>query len=175
MTAILTYATIGILLILVVALLLREAQAEKRVEPAVEQEHLQGLPDQRFLDLSERIFDPADYFWLKHDLGQPRLARALARARQRLAIQWLRILKASFDELVRAPEPVLSESPASSGPPSWQLSWLILRFHFLLGYALLVIRLFGPYHRLVPGFNWRRFIPESSSRERQLNTVNFSN
>jgi hypothetical protein len=174
MTAILAYAAIGILVILVVALLLRAARAEERAGPSVGQGRLQGLPEQRFLNLSERIFDPADYLWLKHDLGQPQHARALVRARQRLAVQWLRILKASIDELVRAPEPALAGRSSTSGPANGQLLWLILRFHFLLAYALVVIRLFGPYHRLVPAFNWRRFIPESSSRESPLNPANFS-
>ena len=174
MMATFAYAAIGILVILFVARLLREGLAEERVGPTLEQEHLQGLPEQRFLNLSERIFDPADYFWLKHDLRQAGLARALVRARQRLAVQWLGILKASIDELVRVPERAPGKNPATSSPASGQLLWLILRFHFLLAYALVVIRLFGPYHRLVPAFNWRRLIPESSPRESPLNPVNFS-
>ena len=58
----------------------------------------------RWLDLSERIFDPSDARWLAEELAFPKLAKALTLERKRLAIRWLETLQASFDEMVRTPE-----------------------------------------------------------------------
>jgi hypothetical protein len=46
--------------------------------------------------------------------------------------------------------------------------WLTLRFQFLLSYALLVVRLFGPYHRLLPSFTWVPFPQKSAYRIRSI-------
>jgi hypothetical protein len=32
--------------------------------------------------------------------------------------------------------------------------WLTGRFQILVSYALFVVKLFGPYHRLIPSFSW---------------------
>jgi hypothetical protein len=104
------------------------------------------------LDLANRIFDPADYRWLRDELCFPQGASILADHRKELAVKWLKALQNSFKELVRLPEPSPDRADPGSGPSSWQLLWLTLRFQFLLSYALLVVRLFGPYHQLVPRF-----------------------
>jgi hypothetical protein len=98
------------------------------------------------LNLAERIFDPGDRDWLGNELCFPEAAVALERHRKRLAIQWLKALRNSFKELVRLPQP----SPDASKSSGWELLRLTLRFHFLINYALLAVRLFGPYHRMVP-------------------------
>jgi len=173
--AILAYAIIAVLLILVVALLARQTPREEPAEALAEKEFVQGLWDGRCLNLSERIFDSADYHWLRDELGFPQLADSLVRSRQRVAIRWLKALRTSFDELVRTPEPLLADSRSNAAPGSWNLLWLTLRFHFLLGYALLVVRLFGPYHRLIPSWSWLRFIPEFNSRGSHLGPVDIAN
>ncbi len=108
-----------------------------------------GQLDNESLRLAERIFDARDFEWLRTELCFPQAAEALKRHRQTLAMQWLRALRASFKELVRLPE-----TPALDGPrlgaSSLEVLWLTLRFHFLINYALLMVSLFGPYHRIVP-------------------------
>lgn len=111
------------------------------------------LGDTSFLNLSRRVFDPADYRWLRDELCFPQAAEALARDRKRLAVKWLRALRRQFKELVRLPE-TAAEGSAPSARSSWRLLGLTLRFQFLLAYAILVVRLFGPYHRLVPPLAW---------------------
>lgn len=171
----LPYAIIAVLMILVVVLLVREARTDEPTEAPLEREDAQGRWDEQFLNLSERIFDPADYFWLRHDLGHPHLARALARSRKRLALRWLRALKTSFDELIRTPDPAFQDGEATPRPASWHLLWLTLRFHFLLGYALWVVQLFGPYHRLIPPFAWVHGLPHASAGRGRFGTAVPSN
>jgi hypothetical protein len=112
------------------------------------------LGDSSFLNLSQRVFDPADYRWVRKELCFPQAASILAHDRKQLALKWLRTLRRQFKELVRLPESAQGSAP--SGVSSWRLLGLTLRFHFLLSYAILVVRLFGPYHRLVPPLEWVR-------------------
>lgn len=101
--------------------------------------------------MAQRIFDSADYVWLHDELCFPEAARVLAKHRKELAVKWLKGLRSSIKELGHFPEPAAAESHEVS---SRQLPWLTLRLHFLVNYALLVVRLFGPYHPLVPHFEW---------------------
>lgn len=94
--------------------------------------------DMRALDLAQRIFDPADYVWLHDELCFPEAARVLAKHRQKLAVKWLKGLRNSIKELSHLAEPAAAESHKV---PSWQLPWLTLRLHFLVSYALFVVRL----------------------------------
>ena len=81
--------------------------------------------------------------------------------RKRLAVRWLEALQASFDDLVRTPDFAPSETSETNAAGSWQMLWLTVRFKLLVSYALLVVKLFGPYHRLIPSFSWVPFSPAS--------------
>jgi len=105
-----------------------------------------------WVDLSECIFNPADARWLREELAFPQLARDLELQRRRLAIHWLRALRASFNQLVQTPDLVASGDENSAG--HWRMLWLTFRFNGLILYALAMVGLFGPYHRLVPSFSW---------------------
>ncbi len=129
-------------------------------------------PDAAFFQLADRIFDPRDYLWLRDQLSFPEGAEALARARRDLAIKWLEALQHSFDELVATPELSRETGRAlDTNSSGWQLLGLTLRFQFLIKYALLVVRIFGPYHRLLPSFGWMRAFPLFAARERSGATV----
>jgi hypothetical protein len=166
MTA-LSYALIAVLLVIVVALLVRDRRFEEAGATPDEQDSALELWESGFLDLSEQIFGSADYHWLRDELGQPRLARALVRSRRRLAIRWLRALRQSFDQLISTPEPAFPQER----PGGLQLFWVVLRFHSVLAYAQLVVRLLGPDRRLIPAFNWRHLLPSQGLREGRLGTT----
>jgi hypothetical protein len=155
MTSILSYIVGALLLLLAIGFLLACQGRETTVADA-ETEFDRGLLDESALYLAERIFNPADYRWLRDELGFPHLARILARQRRELAIRWLRGFRSSFNLLVRASQPNEGAESPDSDPAGWSILFQTLRFHFLLIYALLVVRLFGPYHRLVPSFGWLR-------------------
>jgi hypothetical protein len=157
----LIYAAIAISFLILVIGFLRKPEPDNRDETLTEKSCVTKIGNGRWLDLSERIFDPTDARWLEEELAFPKLAKDLIVERKRLAIRWLEVLQASFDELVRTPEAVSSDAPAESSDGSWQLLWLTLRFKFLVSYALLVVKLFGPYHRLIPSFTWVPFSPEN--------------
>jgi hypothetical protein len=163
----LIYAGIAIVFLILVLGLLVRARADETNEGTTERDYARSLGDARWLDLSERIFDPSDARWLREELAFPRLANSLTCARKQLAIRWLKALQASFEDLVRRPE-LVSETPSAHFTPSWQMLWLTVRFQFLLSYALLVVKLFGPYHRLIPSFTWIPFPQESASRIRSV-------
>ena len=171
MTPLISYAVIAILTIIIVVLFARSTRLSEPEETTYDEKFAQDLRGGAFLNLSERIFDSADYFWVRDVLGFRRLARSLAQSRKRLAIQWLRTLKAGFDELVRTPDSTLSDGKLSERPGSWRLLWLALRVHFLLTYALFMVRLFGPYTRLIPSSNWRRLLPEWSQPAQLYSTA----
>lgn len=148
------YSTIAILIIAIVALLLRPSGDDYAPERNSRQEFANGLWESHGLSLAERILDPADYFWLRDELRFPHLAASLRHHRQHLALQWLNAVRSSFSEMVRTPEAPSHSRTGGETPQSWQLLRLTLRFHLLLGYAILVVRCFGPYHRLIPSFGW---------------------
>jgi hypothetical protein len=153
------YATLALLLLLLVFVYLTRPAAPDDLSGESEaKQYARDLGEEHWLDLSQRIFDPADSCWLRDKLGFPELAHSLTQARKRLAIQWLMSLRNSFDELIRTPEADLAEDSAASSPGSWRLLWMTVRFNALITYALMVVRLFGPYHRLSPSFGWVRIV-----------------
>jgi len=157
----LIYAAIAIAFLILVIGFLRKALLDDPDEALTEKSYAASVGNGRWLDLSERIFDPSDVRWLAEELAFPKLAKILITERRRLAIRWLKALQASFDEVVRTPEIIPNDAamPASTG--SWQMLWLTVRFKLLVSYALLVVRLFGPYHRLMPSIAWIPFSRES--------------
>ena len=154
MTTASLYSIIAVLVIVVVALLSRPGREDSASESKIGQEYAQRLWEGLGLSLAERILDPSDYYWLRDDLGFTSLAESLRRNRQRLALKWLKAVRRSFNEIVRTPEPVSHARTADGTQASWQLLRLTLRFHLLLSYAFLVVRFFGPYHRLIPSLGW---------------------
>ncbi len=164
MNAAFAYSVIAVLIILVVALLLRPSREGAVPGAEISGEHVRGLWDAAGLILAERILDPADYLWLREELGLPELGRELRRSRQQMALRWLKAVRRSFDELVRTPEPALPGGATSDARGSWELLRLTLRFHLILGYAFLVVRFFGPYHRLVPSFGWMQSLSSRVER-----------
>lgn len=144
---------VALAILVLAAWLVRSAPSDAPKKPLVDEDSLRGLWDGAGLKVAERIFDPRDCSWLRDGLCFPSAAEALARHRKQLAVAWLKGLRHSFKELVRLPDPANPNSKAS-GTGAWQLLWLTLRFHLLLTYTLLVVRLFGPYHRLIPSFRW---------------------
>jgi hypothetical protein len=157
----LIYAGIAIAFLVLVLSLLVRARPETTSERVPENDYAQCVGEARWISLSECIFNPSDARWLREELSFPELARSLTRARKQLAIQWLKTLQASFNSLVRTAAP-LQDSGANS-IESWRLLWLTVRFQFLLSYALLIVQLFGPYHRLIPSFSWIPFLKEGES------------
>ncbi len=123
-------------------------------EAVEEQPYAPSISNRRWLDLSERIFDPGDVHWLQDELAFPKLAHSLMLNRKRLAIRWLEALQASFDDFVRTPENVSSEQLDASSAQNWRMLWLTVRFKFLVSYALVMVKVFGPYHQLIPSFAW---------------------
>jgi hypothetical protein len=160
------YVGIAVSFLLMVLGVIAGTKSNERKQSTAEKDLASHLGQADWLDLSERIFDPSDVRWLDKDLAFPSLARSLRSARKELAIRWLRALKASFNELVRTPDFALDETPGTPSIGSWQMLWLTVRFQFLLSYALVVVRLFGPYHRLIPSFNWVPF-PTGMARIQQ--------
>ena len=153
----LIYAALAITFLIVVLSLLRKPKLYDLDETAEEKTHVPSLGTGRWLDLSERIFDPSDARWLEEELAFPKLANALMLDRKQLAIQWLEALQASFDELVCTPENAPRSESEAKPADGWRMLWLTIRFKFLVSYALYVVKLFGPYHRLIPSFAWVPF------------------
>lgn len=166
------YAAIAIAFLLLVLGLFRKAGSHEPDELSPESPPAPNIANGRWLDLSERIFDPSDARWLADELAFPRLAKYLILERKRLAIRWLQALQASFDEVVRTPALTLSDAPGAISAHSWQMLWLTLRFKLLVSYALLVVRLFGPYHRLIPSFSWVPFSQGSEGNIREAALAN---
>ena len=157
------YAAIAIAFLILVLGLSRRTRSTEPDEWILENRSASSIGNGRWLHLSERIFDPSDARWLAEELGFPRLADSLILGRKGLAICWLEALQASFDDLIRTPEFPPSDDRKASFDRSWQMLWLTLRFKTSLSYALLVVRVFGPYHRLIPSFSW---VPLSRASER---------
>ena len=165
------YAAVAIAFLMVVLGFFRKARA-RELDEFLPGDHPAPNPgNARWLDLSERIFDPSDAQWLREELAFPRLADLLTLERKRLAIEWLQALQASFDALVRTPETSPCGGAEAQSPGSWKMLWLTVRFKFLVSYAMLVVRLFGPYHRLIPSFSWVPFAKESGRTFHQADLV----
>jgi hypothetical protein len=160
----LIYSAVAISFLILVVILLRNSQPLDAEDSLTETACRPNLGNGRWIDLSERIFDPSDARWLREELAFPTLANALIVARRRLAIHWLEALQASFNEVVRVREVATSEARS---PGSWHMLWLIVRFKLLLAYALFVVKVFGPYHRLIPSFSWLPVTQETGRSIRQ--------
>jgi hypothetical protein len=150
----LIYASIAIVFLLLILGLRHKPQSQDSEEALSVKVSTPSINHGRWLDLSERIFDPSDACWLAEELAFPKLAKALTIERRRLAIRWLESLQASFNDVVRTPELVVHDTPTEASPGSWRMLWLTVRFKVFVSYALLVVKLFGPYHRLMPSFSW---------------------
>ena len=165
----LIYAALAITFLIAVLGLLRKPKPHDLDETTEEKTYVPSIGNGRWLDLSERIFDPSDARWLEEELAFPKLANALMLDRKHLAIRWLEALQASFDELVCTPEIAHPSEPEVKPANGWRMLWLTIRFKFLVSYALFVVRMFGPYHRLIPSFAWvpfsqgsRRTVPRAA-------------
>ncbi len=175
MTAVLVYSALALFLIGLTAWLVRQRREKDLPTVAVHQEdYVRDLWDNGSLKVVERLFDSTDHLWLRDEIGQPKLARVLTRERRQMALQWLHDLRRSFNDLVRVPESDPARMNPGDVPADWQLLWLTLRFHFLLAYALLVVRLFGPYHRLIPSADWLRFFPKFESGKAAYSAAEFN-
>lgn len=154
MIATIIYSILAILTVVLTAVLVRQARGAYTggIEP--ETENLRARTDAQSLRLAARIFDPADYLWLRNELGFPQGAELLARHRRAMALEWLRALRGSYLELLRVPEAPGDGAVTGCEPTSWKLLWLAMRFHMLVAYALFVVRFFGPYHSVVPSLQW---------------------
>jgi hypothetical protein len=166
------YALIAIAFLILVLGLFGKTRSQEPDEGMPDNQYAPSIGNGRWLHLSERIFDPSDACWLAEELGFPKLAKALMLGRKRLAIRWLETLQASFDDLVRTPEIIPSEAPEANSPGSWQMLWLTLRFKLLVSYALLLVKLFGPYHRLIPSFPLVPFLQGSERSFRRAALAN---
>ena len=137
------YAIVALLTVVTVLWLVRRAQRPSPKPSGDEQGWDSSLWSPSSLTLVERIFDRTDYLWLRDDVGFPALAESLLRSRRQIALNWLGAVRKSFDELIRTPGPVPGAHDPTSAPESWDLLRLLLRFHLVLGYAIVVVRLFG--------------------------------
>jgi hypothetical protein len=164
-------AAIAIAFLVLVLALSRKSRTCEPDECGVESHPAPNTCNGRWLDLSERIFDASDVRWLRDELAFPKMAQTLTLERKRLAIRWLEALQQSFDTLVRTPALSTSDSPERASRGSWHMLWLTLRFKFLVSYALLVVKLFGPYHRLIPSLSWMSF---SSGSGRSFQRASFA-
>ncbi len=156
------YTIIAAFVFLLVALWARQTLRGEPTEVAVEEEDVEGLLDGLGIALAEQVFDSTDYIWLRDSIGLPHLARELAHSRKQLALRWLKNLHGLFNRLLRTPLDFCETG--RGGSQKRKVFWLTLRFHFFWVYALVVVRLFGPYHRLVPALNWKRLWPKLNSR-----------
>ena len=116
----LIYAAIAIAFLILVLGLFGKTRSHEPDECMPDNHSAPSTGNGRWLDLSERIFDPSDARWLAEELAFPKLAKALILGRKRLAIRWLEALQASFDEVVRTPE--LSPERGSRGKLCRQLA-----------------------------------------------------
>jgi hypothetical protein len=171
MTGLILYTILALSILVLAAWLARGSSPRSKADSGREGDFANCLLDPRFLELADRIFDPTDYRWLHDDMCFPEAARSLAGHRKDLAIQWLRALGRSFKELVRLPEADTDPGEATGVRAGWQLLWLTVRFHLLLSYALLVVHLFGPYHRLLPHLGWIESVRAVGFRKARLGTV----
>jgi len=164
----LIYCVVAVVFLLLALALYRKSWPNGPSEVSLEKPCAPSFRNGGWLKLSERIFDPADARWLAEELAFPKLAETLTEGRKRLAIEWLEALQSSFDDLVRTPEITPGEGAEANSPGSWRMLWLTGRFKLLVTYALLMVRMFGPYHRLIPSFSW---LPSTLEGERSFRTM----
>lgn len=162
----------AIAFLILVLILFRRNQSKEPTGTLNDVQICRKLEHGGWLHLSERIFDPVDAQWLGEELSLPRLAEALTLSRKRLAICWLEALQSSFDEFVRTPQYLLGEEFGTTSAEGWQMLWFSLRFKISLSYALLIVKWFGPYHRLIPTFSW---VPFSQKSERSFRRTSLAN
>jgi hypothetical protein len=172
MTAVLIYSVFALLIIFGVVFLIRSRRAEAIPHAEVSRRGPGAFWEGPDLALAERIFDRTDYLWLRDDVGFPTLAESLLRSRRQIALNWLRAVRKSFDKLIRTPGPAPGAHDPTSAPESWDLLRLLLRFHLVLGYAIVVVRLFGPYHRLVPSLGWMPALFEPTAAREPYDSTN---
>ena len=172
MTLILTYVVIALLALAIAAILARQGRDRVGLEAENEKEFNHGLLEKSCLDLAERIFDPADYRWLRDDLHFPQLARVLARHRKEMALQWLRGMRSSFNEVIREPFPVGGTGDSDEGLPGWAMAFHTLRFHATLSFAIVMVWTFGPYHGIIPSFDWLRTASVVGNRKDRFGVAN---
>lgn len=151
---ILLYAEFAIAFLVLIMRLVRKPQPFDSDDAYSAANDLPRIASGRWLDLSARIFDPSDARWLQEELAFPELAKSLIAGRKQMAIRWLEVLQASYADLVRTPEFAPSDASEVTSARNGQMLWLSLRFKFLVSYALVEVKVFGPYHRLIPSFNW---------------------
>ncbi len=163
----LIYASIAIAFLVLVLVFFTRAKSKDPDQGVTRKDQAPHFGDASWLSLSERIFDPSDARWLRNELSFPELALSLTRARKQLAIQWLKALQVSFNTLVRTTALSPLQNPGANSLESWRLLWLTVRFQFFLSYALMIVKLFGPYHRLIPSFTWIPFLKEGESPQRR--------
>ncbi len=130
--------------ILLVAWAARKVFSDASAHAPAERQGPKSILEERWLRLGDQIFDSGDYLWLRDEVSFPDAAELLARQRRELAIKWLRSLEDLFKELARTPG---ADRP---GTGAWRLLASTLRLQLLVTYALVVVLLFGPYHRIVP-------------------------
>ncbi len=171
---VIVYAAIAVLVILAVAVLHRATSEDSPVQAETERQFAQGLWEGTGLTVAEKIFDRADYLWLRDKVGFPTLARSLARSRRQMALKWLKALRKSFDAVVLTHAGEANQATQPNSPGSREMLWPMLRFHLLLTYATLVVRWFGPYHRLIPPVGGLRKPSEGYSRRERYGTANLS-
>jgi len=156
----LIYVGITIAFLIVVLVFLTRAKSQDSGQGAACKEQAPQFDNERWLSLSECIFSPRDARWLRDELSFPELALSLTRARKQLAIQWLQALQLSFNTLVRTTALSPPQNPDPNSMEDWRMLWLTVRFQFLMSYALMIVKLFGPYHRLIPTFSWIPLLKE---------------
>jgi hypothetical protein len=160
MNAALAYAIIAVLVVILAGVLVRQRQKDDGLALDAARDRPWDLLDASGMRVAERIFDSSDYFWLRDEIRHPQLARALLLSRRQMAVRWLKSLRRSFDDFVASPDSLFdSDAGLPDQPDGRRLLWLTIRFHLLLAYALLVVRLFGPYHTLIPSFRWINLLP----------------
>lgn len=172
MTFILPYVVIAVLILAIAVMLARQDHYPIDVETETGKEFNRNLLEKSCLDLAERIFDPADYRWLRDDLCFPQLARVLARHRKAMALRWLQGMRHSFNELVREPLPIGEMGGPDEGLPGWAMAFHTLRFHATLSYAIIMVWTFGPYHGIVHSFDWLRIASVAEYRKGRYGVAN---
>ena len=134
-----------VIFILTVVLLWKLSHGGARTE-ALEEDRCAWNLDS--FQVATRIFDPADYRWLRDDLRMPLLARELERSRKRLARQWLADVVIEYREVVAGSRKNSVTASPLSVPVEISLLRQTVTFYALIALARLSILLFGPYTKL---------------------------